>query len=225
MNKSFFPIPSPQSELLRFIPDSICKFHMFVYLHGLNSAGSSHKAAVLRERLVPIPLVSPTYPAHQPDQAVQHLSSELERWVNEAARLAQPLVLVGSSMGGFYGQYLARRFPIDHLVMINPALRPWELLKQVVGWQYNQALDERYYLSAQMVEATRRYAVDEVADGVPTSLLLDQGDELIDWRIAAAIYHGSGELCCFEGGSHAFEHLDQALEILARIHQELLAAA
>ena len=197
---------------------------MLVYLHGLNSAGTSHKAAVLRERLAPIPIVSPTYPAHQPTRAVQLLSRELGKLTDEAARLEQPLVLVGSSMGGFYGQYLARRFPVDHLVMINPALRPWELLKQVVGWQYNPALDEHYYLSAQMVAATHRFGVDDVADGVPTSLLLDQGDELIDWRIAAAIYQACGELYCFEGGSHAFEHLDQAVEILARIHRELLAA-
>ncbi len=193
---------------------------MLVYLHGLNSAGTSHKAAILRERLVPIPLACPTYPAHRPARAVRHLSSELGKWAVEAARLEQPLVLVGSSMGGFYGQYLARRFPVDHLVMINPALRPWELLQQAVGWQYNQALEEHYYLTAEMVAETRHYAVDQVADGLPTSLLLDKGDQLIDWRIAAACYHASGALYCFEGGSHAFEHLDEAVEILARIHQE-----
>ncbi|MGD8587468.1 MAG: YqiA/YcfP family alpha/beta fold hydrolase [Chromatiales bacterium] len=194
---------------------------MIVYLHGLSSAGSSHKASVLRERLAPIPLVSPTYPAHLAAQAVHDLSRELARWTAETAALKQPLVLVGSSMGGFYGQFLARRFPIDHLVMINPALRPWKLLKQVVGWHYNQPLDQRYFLSSEMVEATRPFRVASVCDGVPTTLLLDQGDELIDWRIAAAIYRDCGELHCFEGGSHAFEHLDEAVEMLARIYRGL----
>ena len=192
---------------------------MIVYLHGLSSAGSSHKAAILRERLAPIPLFSPTYPAHQAQRAVQQLSRELARHAAEAVRLEQPLVLVGSSMGGFYGQYLARHFLIEHLVMINPALRPWELLKQVVGWQYNQALDERYFLSAEMVDATRPFAIEAVCDGVPTTLLLDQGDELIDWQIAATIYRDCGELHCFTGGSHAFEHLEEAVEILRRIYQ------
>jgi predicted esterase YcpF (UPF0227 family) len=194
---------------------------MIVYLHGLSSAGSSHKAAVLRERLAPIPVLSPTYPAHLAEQAVQQLSHEMARYAAKAAGLDQPLVLAGSSMGGFYGQYLARRFPVDHLVMINPALRPWDLLKQVVGWHYNQPLDTRYYLSAEMVEATRRFGVEDVHDGVPTTLLLDQADELIDWRIAEAIYRGVGELDCFPGGSHAFEHLDEAVEILARIYRGL----
>ncbi|MEN8167451.1 MAG: YqiA/YcfP family alpha/beta fold hydrolase [Pseudomonadota bacterium] len=212
---------------------------MILYLHGLNSAGTSDanpmdgqvpsghgcpgsaKAAVLRERLAPIPVLSPTYPAHQPVQAVERLSRELETHTREALRDNQPLLLVGSSMGGFYGQYLARRFPLDHLVMINPALRPWELLRQVVGWQYNQALNERYYLSEEMVAATRRFAIEDVADGIPTTLLLDQGDELIDWRIAAAIYAGSGDIHDYPGGSHGFEHMDEAVGLIHSIHARL----
>ena len=197
---------------------------MILYLHGLNSAGTSHKAAVLRERLAPVPVLSPTYPAHLAEQAVAGLSREFETHILEQARTAPPLLVVGSSMGGFYGQYLARRFPFDHLVMINPALRPWELLRQVVGWQVNDALGERYYLSAEMVEATRRFAVEAVADGVPTTLLLDQGDELIDWRIAESIYRGTAEIHAFEGGNHAFDHMDEAVTILAHLHQALVAS-
>jgi predicted esterase YcpF (UPF0227 family) len=196
---------------------------MLVYLHGLNSAGSSHKAAVFRKRLAPIPLYSPTYPAHRAQLAIRVLSHELSLRSAEATRFEQPLVLVGSSMGGFYGQYLARHFPVDHLVMINPALQPWELLKQVLGWQYNQALNIHYYLSAEMLEATRQFNIDDVADGMPTSLLLDKGDELIDWQFATRIYQDSGDLHCFEGGNHAFEHLDEAVEVLAQIHRRLQA--
>jgi hypothetical protein len=194
---------------------------MIVYLHGLSSAGSSHKATVLRQRLAPIPLYSPTYPAHLAQQAVLVLSREFSMYTAEAAEFEQPLVVVGSSLGGFYGQYLARCFNIDHLVMINPTLRPWELLKQVVGWHYNEPLEQRYFLTAEMVEATRPFAVEPVCDGVPTTLLLDQGDELIDWQIAAAIYRDCGDLRCFEGGNHAFEHLDEAVEILTRIYRGL----
>ncbi len=197
---------------------------MILYLHGLNSTANSGKAAVLRERLVSIPVLSSTYPAHQPVQAVEQLSRELETRTREAARDNQPLLLVGSSMGGFYGQYLARRFPLDHLVMINPALRPWELLKQEVGWQYNEALNEHYYLSEEMLAATRRFAIEDVADGVPTTLLLDQGDELIDWRIAASIYAGSGDIHGYPGGSHSFEHMDEAVRLIRSLHARLASA-
>lgn len=195
------------------------RLQMILYLHGLNSAGSSHKAAILRERLTPIPVLSPTYPAHQPQEAIAVLSRELAARVADKKFLRQPLVLVGSSMGGFYGQYLSRRFAVDHLVMINPALRPWELLKQVVGWQYNAALDERYYLSESMVEATRPFGLESVDGDVPTTLLLDEGDELIDWRVAVTVYSGVADIHHFPGGDHAFAHMQEAVVIIRRIHQ------
>jgi predicted esterase YcpF (UPF0227 family) len=105
--------------------------------------------------------------------------------------------------------------------MINPALQPWKLLQQVVGWQFNQALDERYYLSSEMVAATREYAVEPTPEGVPTTLLLDKGDELIDYRVAEGIYRGIGDAHCFEGGSHTFVHMQEAVVVIKEIHDSL----
>lgn len=196
---------------------------MIIYLHGLNSASTSVKAGLFRHGLAPIAVRSPTYPAHQPQQAVMRLSGMLTALLAEPMLPKQPLILVGSSMGGFYGQYLARRFPVDHLFMINPALRPWELLQQVVGWQHNQALDRRYFLSRQMVADTRLFAIEENCD-VPTTLLLDQGDELIDWNIAASIYGDCADVHAFPGGNHGFEHMPEAIAMIARTHQQLVDA-
>jgi predicted esterase YcpF (UPF0227 family) len=194
---------------------------VIIYLHGLNSAGSSGKAAVLRASLPDIQLISPTYPAHTAAKAVESLTQTLQPVIEDERNADEPLVIVGSSMGGFYGAWLARRLQCRHLVMINPALQPWELLQQVVGWQFNQALDERYYLSAEMVAATRQYAVEPTPEGVPTTLLLDKGDELIDYRIAEGIYRGIGDVRCFEGGSHTFEHMREAVAIIAEVHRSL----
>jgi uncharacterized protein len=193
---------------------------LIVYLHGLNSAGTSGKAAVLRERLVPIEVYSPSYPAQSASLAIETLGEELARLVQ--ARLSgEPLLLVGSSMGGFYGAWLAGRLGFDHLVMINPALTPWELLRQAEGWQFNQVLDERYYLSAEMVAATRGYATRPQEVGLAVSLLLDQGDELIDYRQAVQAYRDIADIHVFAGGSHTFEHMDEAVEIIGRLHRSL----
>ena len=194
---------------------------MIVYLHGLNSAGSSAKAARLRASLPHIEIVAPTYPADSAARAVETLTGELARLFDEKGRAAQPRLLVGSSMGGFYGAWLAGRLGFQHLVMINPALQPWRLLKQVVGWQFNQALQKRYYLSSEMVAATRAYGTEPAELRVPTTLLVDKGDELIDYRIAEEGYRGFADLYCFEGGSHAFEHMDEAVAIIERLHQGL----
>ncbi|MCG7899285.1 MAG: hypothetical protein JAY85_12625 [Candidatus Thiodiazotropha weberae] len=195
---------------------------MIVYLHGLNSAGSSGKAALLRQALPGIDLISPTYPAHSADLAVARLSDELNRLLSEPDRTDEPRLLVGSSMGGFYGAWLAQRLGFHHLVMINPALQPWQLLKQVVGWQFNEALNQGYFLSSRMVADTRRYHTPVEALAVPTTVLVDKGDELIDYRIAQEVYGDRVAMHCFEGGSHTFEHMDDAVAIIDQIHQSFL---
>lgn len=212
------PRDGPWRVILRF---DWLEYIMIVYLHGLNSAGSSGKAAVLRASLPELQIISPTYPAHTAAKAVERLTDSLLPLLEEDRHADEPRLMVGSSMGGFYGAWLARRLHFHHLVMINPALVPWELLLQVVGWQYNQAQDERYYLSPEMVAATREYAVEPGPDGVPTTLLLDKGDELIDYRIAEGRYRGIGDIHCFEGGSHTFEHMEEAVGIIAGIHRSL----
>jgi predicted esterase YcpF (UPF0227 family) len=198
---------------------------MIVYLHGLNSADCSSKAVYLRQALPHIMTYSPTYPAHLADLAVARLTQELNGLFDRLDSDAVPRILVGSSMGGFYGAWLAGRLGFHHLVMINPALQPWELLKQVVGWQFNVALQEGYFLSSKMVAATRAFAAKPDEVNVPTTVLLDKGDELIDYRIAEALYDEVAEIYCFEGGSHAFEHMDEAKEIIEQRHQKLVTAS
>lgn len=183
-----------------------------IYLHGLNSSGCSQKALALGERLAPIPVLAPSYPPHRPDAAIGQLSALFRGLTGEPA----PLV-VGSSMGGFYGQYLVRRFPVAHLFLINPALRPWELLAPYRGSSMTTADGEPYTLTGDRIQATRHYRIDDPCDGVPTTVFLDAADEVIDYRIAAGIYRPCGRVLTFPGGDHAFAHLDAAIaEIRSR---------
>ncbi|EGW54556.1 protein of unknown function UPF0227 [endosymbiont of Tevnia jerichonana (vent Tica)] len=171
---------------------------------------------MLRDALPQISQDAPTYPAHRPVQAVAALQGYFEQLLASLSS-GEPLLLIGSSMGGFYGRYLAQQLPFDHLLMINPALQPWDLLPEHEGWQ-ETALGEHYYLSAQTFAETRDYAV-EAGDGpVPVTLLLDEADEVIDYRIAARIFRGSADLHIYPGGDHAFQHMDEAVAIIARLH-------
>jgi uncharacterized protein len=180
---------------------------MLVYLHGLNSSGRSHKVGVLRRALAPRPVLAPDYPAHRPADAV----AELLAWFD---RLPAPppgdpgLVLVGSSMGGFYGQYLARHLPVAHLYLINPALSPWDLFPPYLGETMTTAHGETYVIDAELIAATRPFGIADPCDKVPTSLFLDAGDEVIDPRLAQSIYRDCGDVHLFPGGDHAFQHLD-----------------
>src|SRR6185436_14524309 len=79
---------------------------VLVYLHGFNSGGGSVKARWLREHLPEINVLSPTYPAHDADKApaaLREYFAELRRRYPRDRKL----LLVGSSMGGFWARYLA----------------------------------------------------------------------------------------------------------------------
>jgi predicted esterase YcpF (UPF0227 family) len=49
---------------------------------------------------------------------------------------------------------------------------------------------------------------------VPTTVFLDEGDEVIDYRIAESIYRDCGQVMVFAGGDHAFRHMDRVIEAL-----------
>jgi len=181
---------------------------MLIYLHGLNSSSQSYKAGMLRSRLAPARVLAPPYPAHRPDAAITTLRAFFEKLGH-----VRPVV-VGSSMGGFYGQFLARSYPFAHLFMINPALTPWDLLHDYEGRAQITAAGATYTVDRELIESTRKYAIAEPCDSVPTTLFLDKGDEVIDYHIAERLYRGCGRLMIFDGGDHGFQHLEEAIAVI-----------
>jgi predicted esterase YcpF (UPF0227 family) len=191
-----------------------------VYLHGLNSSSRSFKASYLRERLAPHRVIAPNYPAHRPDEAIASLSAVFQTLL--AGDEPRPTALIGSSMGGFYGQYLARRFQVSHLFMINPALTPWDLFQEHLGTTMSTADGERYEITQALIESTRAYGIVEPCDGIATTVFLERGDAVIDAGIAERLYARCGRVLIWDGGDHAFQHLGVAVEILAG-HLDALA--
>jgi uncharacterized protein len=187
---------------------------MLVYLHGLNSSGRSAKAIRLRALLAPYPVLAPDYPAHRPRAAVERLTAFFAGLCVQQGNApgALPPAVIGSSMGGFYAQWLARRCAFSHLYLINPALTPWDLFPPHIGEIMTSADGETYPVTADLIAQTRAYRVADPCDGVPTTLFMDRGDEIIDFRIAESLYRRCGRLRIWDGGDHAFQHLEEAAE-------------
>lgn len=192
---------------------------MIVYLHGLNSAGSSNKATWLRQQLAPVPVLAPTYPAHRAEAAVAALRAYLARARREAPD-DQKLLLVGSSLGGFYAPYLAPEFHAG-IVLINPSVDADETLTALIGPQRNEATGEEYVLTREQVRALAPFRLARCQSQTPTLVLLDQGDEVIDYRVAEAFYHGCGQTLVYPGGSHRFDHLPEAMPVIRRLYDAL----
>jgi predicted esterase YcpF (UPF0227 family) len=156
-----------------------------------------------------IGVLAPDIP-HDPIKAIPFLEAFIEPHHDG------DLMLIGSSLDGYYAQYLARKFPYN-VVLINPALNPVPLLLGQVGEQTNYYTGEKYMLTEESVRALVQYDVTHLArDSIPTLVLLDKGDELIDHRDAKQRYENAGKVVVFPGGSHRFNHLQESEELIRR---------
>ncbi len=179
---------------------------MIIYLHGFNSTGNSAKGQFLKDHLPDIPMLTPTY-HHDPQTAIAFL----EQLVRRNLQQNQPLMLIGSSLGGYYTQYLAHQFNLK-AVLINPALMPLATLHDYLGENTNFYTGETYTLTQAHLNALQALDVpDPCTEPVPTLLLLDKNDEVLDYRIAAERYRHCAEVVIFEGGDHQFQHMPEAL--------------
>jgi hypothetical protein len=207
---------------------------MIIYLHGFNSGGNANKARWLREHVRPIVLFSPTYEPHHAHQTERELRKFIARLVRENPQ-DKKLMFIGSSLGGFWAQYLAQQnwqqnrgqsqgsdpgfASFVKLVLINPSVRPDITLAPHTGRYPNEATGGETVLTADDVAALRDYHVEPCNPRVPTLLLLDEADEILDSREAVAAFRGCGKTIVYPGGSHRFDHLPEALpEILALYH-------
>jgi hypothetical protein len=182
---------------------------MIVYLHGFNSGGQSQKAAWLRAQLAPVPVFAPDYPAHRAREALRVLRKFIRRLRRENLR-DRTLMLIGSSLGGFWAPRLAPEFGA-RIVLINPSVRPDETLARHTGRYRNAATGGETVLTADDVRALKAQRVEPCNPAVPTLVLLDANDEVLDYRLAEAAFRGCGRTIVYPGGSHRFEHLAEAL--------------
>jgi len=182
---------------------------MFVYLHGFNSSGQSVKAQELSNQLTEFDWLLPSYPA-VPDDAVSYLSDYLQ----EHCPNTNNTILVGSSLGGFYAQYLARQFH-TRVVLINPALDPITTLSAYLGLQTNYYSGEQYMFSETELNMLKQYeVVQPCLNPVSTLLLVDKGDEIIPYEYALEKYEACAECHAFDDGDHNFQHIPESVELI-----------
>ncbi len=143
---------------------------------------------------------------HRPAQAIVLLETII------AAAKSTP-TLVGSSLGGYYATYLAEQYDLQ-AVLVNPAVAPYRLLAPLLGPQQNFYSGEHYEFTAQHL-AELQALERETLTPARYFLLLQTGDEVLDYRHAQARYAGAKQ-AVIPGGDHSFQHFENYLdEILA----------
>ena len=180
-----------------------------LYLHGFRSSPASRKVTVLREHLAARGLgdrlAAPAL-SHVPAQAIAQAEALI-------AAGDGPFTMVGSSLGGYYATWLAEKFEL-RAVLINPAVVAPVSLDAYVGTQTNLYTGESFEFTAAHVEQLRALEVPTVTPA-RYLLMIETGDEVLDYRHAVARYVGSRQIV-LGGGDHSFsrfpEFLGQILE-------------
>lgn len=191
---------------------------LIVYIHGFCSAPTSTKAQLLvdslKEQLFPHEVWVPALP-HAPQQAIDLLWSRLQQ-----DNLQRPVYLIGSSLGGYYGtwlyQQLSQQLECEYkakLVLINPAVRPYEMMKNYLGEHSNYYTGEQFILTEEHVTQLKALQVSAITNPDNCLLLVQTGDETLDYRKAVTYYQASPS-CVVPGGNHGFEGFSDYLSLV-----------
>lgn len=214
---------------------------MLLYLHGFTSGPQSVKARALGARMAerglaadffcPQLSASPAEAILQAEQIIEHarklgagetVTNMATSTVTSAATnatnnaLKHPnILLVGSSLGGFYATVLAEKHHLN-AVLINPAVISQLPMEGFIGthqWLYT---GEPFEFTAQHIAELRAMDLPRVTNPQRFWLMLEEGDETLDYRQAVAYYAGAKQTV-LTGGDHTFtrwaDYLDAVIDV------------
>ena len=179
-----------------------------IYIHGFLSSPQSFKARAMSQWLASeqpgINFQCPSLTPYAKDTA-----ATLENLVERAITAnGGSVYLVGSSLGGFWATYLVEKYQLP-AVLINPAVNIEVLMPNFIDIElksyYSQA---RYRLSSEDVQHLIHYNRSVIQYPERYWLLVQQGDEVLDYRLAVEKYAGATQTI-EANGNHSFEHFER----------------
>ena len=182
-----------------------------IYLHGFRSHANAIKGSWLKaycqqhhpEIQVYIPDLN-----RPPCEVMQLLSAQI------AAH--SQVALVGSSLGGFYATQLVVKHHVP-AVLINPVVQPWQVFDQLFHGQLPLQVTADWCLDARQLEDLRQMATPCLEAAHQLLVLLKQGDEILDYRVAQRYYSqaASGVSMITEpGGDHFMADFREKIPML-----------
>lgn len=183
---------------------------MILYLHGFLSSPASTKARQLQAALAAVgragDFLCPALPVSPRAAADVALAS---------AGLEDPgkLSVIGSSLGGYYATWLAERLRC-RAVLLNPAVRPYDLFAERVGWHTEAVTGRRVEVRPEYIDELRALDTPVLTHPERYLLVAATGDELLDYREMVEKYAGCS-MRIVQGSDHALsdfaDHLPEVL--------------
>lgn len=179
---------------------------MIIYIHGFGGSAEGVKAKIVRNYFKEQNVLAPSL-SYVPELAVSTLVNLIE-----VCRDKEEIYLIGSSLGGYYALYLANYFNLK-AVLINPSIYPYKTLALWTGQARNFYDDSTFAWSDRHVETLKQYEVAHVGAQKKIMLMVQTGDELLNFRHAVAKLPNA-ETIIEEGGSHSFENFETKLKAI-----------
>ena len=184
-----------------------------LYLHGFLSSPQSVKAQATKAWFARhYPQVTLHIPqlSNNPGQVKQ----QLENYIAQHPQLLeQGLKVIGSSMGGYLSTFLLEKFG-GKAVLINPAVRPYELLQGLIGTHENPYSKEKFEIVESDIGVIQALEATSIKEPNSYKVLLQTEDETLDYRLAEEKYAQS-HLVIEEGGDHSFVGYENHLPAIA----------
>lgn len=174
-----------------------------VYLHGFLSSPASTKAQQLihyfDQHEMAAQLRVPTL-GFEPDQAIQQAEQAVLE-LKSHPDISQ-VFIIGSSLGGYYATWLSQQHSCK-AVLINPAVRPYELFDKYLGPNKHFYDGNTYTLEMKHIDQLRALETTQLISPADLFLLLQTADETLDYRLAAEKYRQC-PAWIEAGGNHSF---------------------
>ena len=189
---------------------------LLVYLHGFRSSPNSTKAVMTGEAVRALSRPGNIYewycpqllasPKESIDMVVKHIDQSK----------ADRIVIIGSSLGGFYTNYLAEKYQCKG-VALNPAVYAPRELEPHVGMMTAYDSDEPFDFKAEYIDELHALQVNQITNPDRYFLIAAKGDELLDWKEMSTFYPGAKQLI-LEGSDHGIgdyaEHLPAVIQFI-----------
>jgi uncharacterized protein len=189
-----------------------------IYLHGFLSSPQSAKARLVGDYLAIQPVAIDYSVPSLPEEPARALAAAEQALLAQRALNNGPVALIGSSMGGFYATILAQRYNL-RAVLINPSVAPQRRIHEYFGAQQNPYSGRRFVLDASDADELAKMAPRPCHTPDNFWLLVQRGDEVLDYREAVQFYAGCKQTV-EPGGDHQFQgferYLPDAIDFLLR---------
>lgn len=184
---------------------------LVVYLHGFRSSSKSVKAQkmidVFDQAGFSSHLWVPDLPA-SPAQALALIDQQVDARLQSSPGMS--LTFIGSSLGGFYATVLGEQHTQANVILLNPAIKPYDDLQDQIG-------RKKVYFSDEEIEFVPAY-LDDLKAMERSSLIYPEryflvaarDDEVLSCDTMLTRYQGAHQLYLL-GSDHALSDFDEVL--------------